>query len=116
MTCVNIFADDLLAEPITVSGGEAAVPEAPGLGVTVDEDALDRLRMSPPYRVEYPRRLLTVCWPGGRVRHYPDDRRLWADGLAGNLPPQEPGATLTVREDDGTPEWTARYRRASRAG
>ena len=34
---------DVVAEPLTISGGAATVPDAPGLGVTLDEDALARL-------------------------------------------------------------------------
>lgn len=38
------FADDVLA-PLPVTGGAMAVPDAPGLGVTLDEAALQRLRV-----------------------------------------------------------------------
>ena len=34
---------DVVADPLTISDGSAAVPDTPGLGVTLDEDALARL-------------------------------------------------------------------------
>jgi glucarate dehydratase len=34
---------DVVANPLVISDGSAFVPDAPGLGVTLDEDALARL-------------------------------------------------------------------------
>jgi muconate cycloisomerase len=36
---------DLLATPLEISDGQATVPTAPGLGVALDEDAVDRYRV-----------------------------------------------------------------------
>ena len=91
------------------------MPEGPGLGVTVDEAALERHRMRPPYEIAYPRQLLSVVWPGGRVMHYADMQQCWADFRAGNQPAQERGATLVARPDDGSPAWAELYARAARA-
>ena len=38
------MSDDLLAEPLTISDGELAVPAGPGLGLRLDEDKLARYR------------------------------------------------------------------------
>ncbi|MFC8432457.1 mandelate racemase/muconate lactonizing enzyme family protein [Streptomyces sp. NPDC057253] len=38
------MSDDLLTEPLRISGGTLAVPTLPGLGVAVDEDKLGRYR------------------------------------------------------------------------
>ncbi|NGM67735.1 mandelate racemase/muconate lactonizing enzyme family protein [Natronolimnobius sp. AArcel1] len=40
----NPLRDDLLESPFDPSGGELAVPQEPGLGVSIDEDALERYR------------------------------------------------------------------------
>ena len=112
VNCLNIYSDDLLAEPLTIQGGYGRVPEGPGLGVQVDEAALDRLKMAPPYSLPDPRLLLSVVWPGGRVRHYASLRQVWDDGHAGNIPAQERGARMQVRADDGSAEWAALYARA----
>lgn len=75
VTCLNNYEDDLLVEPLTISGGYVQVPEGPGLGVTVDETALERYRVEgvaagTDYRIPRPPSILSVVWPGGRVMHY----------------------------------------------
>lgn len=37
-----MLEDDLIREPLDYAGGSVAVPEGPGLGVALDEDALER--------------------------------------------------------------------------
>jgi L-alanine-DL-glutamate epimerase-like enolase superfamily enzyme len=115
VTCLNIYSDDLLAEPLTIRGGLLRVPEGPGLGITVDEAALARYRMTPPYELPYPRHVMTVRWPGGRAVHYTSMAQCWADFQAGNQPAQARGARLTVWPDDGTPEFAELYVRATAA-
>lgn len=115
VNCLNNYSDDLLVSPIEISGGFARVPDAPGLGVEVDEGALSRLRMDPPYEFPKPRLLLSVAWPGGRVVHYASLRQCWDDCWAGNQPVQERGVTMLVREDDSSPEWVDLYRRTEAA-
>ncbi len=116
VNCVNNYADDLLTTPLTVTGGYARVPEGPGLGIEIDEGALARYRMEPPFEFPKPRLLQSVVWPGGRVMHYANMRpQMWADFLAGNQPAQERGVTLEVRSDDGSKEWADLYARAEQA-
>lgn len=112
VNCLNNYADDLLAEPLTIQGGYVRVPDAPGLGVTVDEEALVRYRMDPPYELPKPRLLLSVVWPGGRVVHYASLRQCWDDCWVGNQPVQERGVTMEVHPDDGSKEWADLYARA----
>jgi L-alanine-DL-glutamate epimerase-like enolase superfamily enzyme len=114
VNCLNIYADDLLTEPLAIVGGRVRVPDDPGLGVEVDETALVHFGMEPPYTLPKPRLLLSVTWPGGRVRHYADIGQCRADGLAGNIPAQERGARMRVRPDDGSKEWADLYARAER--
>jgi L-alanine-DL-glutamate epimerase-like enolase superfamily enzyme len=113
VNCLNNYADDLLAEPLAIQGGFVRVPDQPGLGVTIDEQALARYRMAPPYEHPPPRLLLSVVWPGGRVMHYANMRpQCWDDFWAGNQPPQERGVTMEVHPDDGSNEWAELYARA----
>jgi muconate cycloisomerase len=42
-----MLEDDLVVEPLDYSGGRVRVPEGPGLGVVLDEDALDRYAAGP---------------------------------------------------------------------
>ena len=139
ITALNHYADDLLAEPLTIRGGCVRVPEGPGLGVAVDEDALERYRADPPYRLPERRHVLTVSWPGGRRVHFAhmtrpspsasspyshlqygegsragSGRQCWEDFLAGNHPVQERGVRLDVWKEDGSAEWSRLYERAER--
>jgi L-alanine-DL-glutamate epimerase-like enolase superfamily enzyme len=114
VNCLNNYADDLIETPLTISGGFARVPEEPGLGVTIDEQALERFRMAPPYELPKPRLLLSVHWPGGRVVRYADIWQCWSDAWNGNIPAQERGVRMEVQADDGSPDWVALFERASR--
>ncbi|MBA3945599.1 MAG: mandelate racemase/muconate lactonizing enzyme family protein [Herpetosiphonaceae bacterium] len=116
VNCLNNYADDLLSTPLVIQGGYLQVPEAPGLGIEIDEQALMRYRMEPPYEHPQPRLLMSVVWPGGRVMHYTQMRpQCWDNFLLGNQPAQERGVTMEVRPDDGSPEWAELYARAQRA-
>jgi hypothetical protein len=113
VTCLNNYTDSLLADPLSIQGGYLGVPEGPGLGVTVNEEALSRYRMDPPYNIAKDRHILTVSWPGGRAVHFVDIwEQAWPHFMAGNDPAQEPGVLLNVWADDGSPEWLELYARA----
>ena len=105
ITCLNIFADDLLREPLTIQGGALRVPTGPGLGIIVDEEALERYRVEPSYIVAYPPQILSVVWSGGLAAHYADIEQCWADFMAGNQPMYESGVHLELRPNDNSREW-----------
>ncbi len=105
VTCLNNYEDDLLVEPLTIVGGHLRVPEAPGLGIEIDEAAIARYRMDPPYEVAYPEQILTVRWPGKRTVHYADMPQCWIDFLNGNAPAQERGAMMEIVPNDGSSDW-----------
>jgi L-alanine-DL-glutamate epimerase-like enolase superfamily enzyme len=110
ITCLNNYSDSLLTEPLTIRGGYLQVPDGPGLGVTVDESALERYRMEPPYKLPDPRHILSVKWPGGRVVHFANIwDHAWPHFMAGNDPAQEPGVQIEIWDDDGSPEWAELY-------
>ncbi|MBX3012807.1 MAG: hypothetical protein KF832_14925 [Caldilineaceae bacterium] len=115
VNCLNNYADDLIVHPIQVSEGYAHVPDAPGLGIEVDEAALMKYKMEPPYEIPRPKLLLSVAWPGNRVRHYASMPQCWTDAFAGNIPVQDREARMHVRRDDGSPEWTELHTRATAA-
>ena len=115
VNCLNNYADDLIVKPIEIHEGYAHVPEAPGLGIEVDEKALVKYKMEPPYEIPRPKLLLSVAWPGNRVRHYGNIQQCWTDAFAGNIPAQDRGVRMHVRKDDGTPDWAEKYARASGA-
>jgi L-alanine-DL-glutamate epimerase-like enolase superfamily enzyme len=111
VNCMNNYADDVLAEPLEIKGGFVRVPEKPGLGIAIDEGALSRYRMTPPYEIPRPKLLLSVVWPGGRVMHYRDMKQAWADFWAGNQPVQERGVTMESRPVEGSGDLAKLYER-----
>lgn len=46
ISVTNVLADDCMKEPFEVRGGQYRLPEQPGLGVSLDEDAVDKYRMA----------------------------------------------------------------------
>ncbi|MGI5237896.1 mandelate racemase/muconate lactonizing enzyme family protein [Dactylosporangium sp. CA-139066] len=115
VTAMNTWSEYLLRSPIEIRHGYARVPDGPGLGVRVDEEAVHRLSVPGAAPIRYPRRILTISWPGGRRRSYAGAEQMWTDCRAGNVPAQQPGADLEVRDDDGSSDFADLYRRCALA-
>ena len=127
VTCLHIWLDDLIEAPIAIAGGYATVPAGPGLGVTLDRAAMERLRLPDPSRpLSRPRRLYTISWPAGRVTTsgappVPAGRAtiggfeadLFREFNHGNLPRFQSGMTLVQRDDDGTAAFDETFQAAS---
>jgi muconate cycloisomerase len=45
-TCSHLMTDDLIESPLVIEKGDILVPHGPGLGVTVDHDAVERYRVA----------------------------------------------------------------------
>ena len=108
ITCVNIYTHSLL-RAFNVEGGCIAVPQEPGLGVDVDWDEIEDLRVEPDLRKPVPRQIHTILWPDGRRSHYPDGRYR-SEFLAGKLLGFLPGISLECRLDDGSETFDREYR------
>jgi L-alanine-DL-glutamate epimerase-like enolase superfamily enzyme len=127
VTCMHIWQDDLIEQPIKISGGYAEVPAGPGLGVNLDEGAVERLRLPDPNVLPTrPRRLYALSWPeaqtaGGRGQTVPAgsasvagfEGDLFREYNHGNLPRFGAGITLTQHSDDGSPAFDGAFRAAS---
>ena len=110
ITCINLYSHHLLKEPIEVVDGCHKVPDAPGLGVEVDEDAVEKYRvpdekldadglfMHPP-----PRIIKTAVYPDGSCIHMEGDRLSYFK--RGNAEAQVEGTRLEMWYDDGSTEW-----------
>ena len=103
VTASHSYEDDLIVEPHTVQRGLMKVPEGPGLGVELDEDAVERYKNTPV--PEWSRFFSVVSLPGG-VKHYYRNLQQ-AEGLMkqGVDEAYAPGVRLDEWEDDGSEEF-----------
>ncbi len=117
ITCINLYSDHLLTNPVQVKDGCHAVPDEPGLGVEVNEAAIEKYRV-PSEKIDddgytihpHPRLIKTAVYPDGSCIH------MVGDGLsyfnAGNGDAYVEGARLELTYDDGTKEWAELYEKA----
>ncbi len=120
ISCVNLYTEQLLQTPIEVIGGYQSVPQGPGLGVAIDEAAVERLRVPEStlkalpaaqlYAPPRPRIINTLVFPDGTRVHMgamgPHDYDAasgpgWSDGMYVEPP----------WRDDGTKEWARLWAR-----
>ncbi len=106
ITCMNMYVDQLISDPINVSGGYVSLPPGPGLGIEFNEKALK-------FRVD------SIVKPNRKALYYlnrANGNKIWFEGeygsggywnqnLAGNLPVCEHGVRLEMWEDDGSKDW-----------
>ena len=94
---------ELITEPHTMQGGYMKVPEGPGLGVELDEDAIKNYSNTAP--PEYPKHISVVTLPTG-IKHYYKDRghaeHMFKSGVGDAF---VPGIRLNEWDDDGTDEF-----------
>ena len=118
ITAHELWEHDLLMARLDVQNGYLAIPDAPGLGVEIDEKALatyqvDEDQPTPKTRYRRQKRILEGSWPGaGRKRRrwaFTDETRCQAFFYTGNLPGFERGVKLRVVEDDGSDAFSRRH-------
>ena len=113
VNCHELYEHNLLTKRIEILGGHARVPEEPGLGVEVDENALEK------YRVEkadftLPRHLIKVRRACGVTLYFVNHlRQQWAFYAQANQPVTEWGNRTELIADDGSAEFDKLYARAS---
>ena len=112
VTCHELYEHSLLTERIEVAGGHARVPEEAGLGVQIDEKALER------YQVEkadhsLPRRLIRVRRPTGVNVYLTSPTQNWEFFWSGNQPVDDWGSRTELVDDDGSREFAELFDRAS---
>ncbi len=118
VTCHELYSHNLLTERIDVQGGYARVPDAPGLGVELDEAAIAK------YRVEQadlsiPKRLIKYSRPCGvnvyfsniLGYHSQQTSQIWNYFAQGNQPAFEQGVNTELLDDDGSPGFADLYER-----
>ena len=111
ITCSELWEHDLLSQRLPVIDGYIDVSDSPGLGVEVDEEAINRYRVDPSaptptqqYREQ--KRILRINWPGNagsrRIWDFTDESNYQPAFYKGSIPGFERGVNLEVIEDDGS--------------
>jgi len=111
VTCMDMFAHQLVRDPFTVQAGCCRVPDSPGLGVVVDEKALQDYSATSSAK-ENLRAVYAVVRANGEHTYYARARQYLEDFLNGTGPVFERGMHLEVLPDDGTATWEDLYGRA----
>ena len=112
ITCHELYEHSLLVERMPVVDGHARVPEEPGLGIELDQDALERYRVDEADH-SLPPRLIEVTRPGGTRIYFAHSSQKWTYYQGGNRPVDDWGSTTQLLDDDGTEDFTDLLRRAS---
>lgn len=109
VSCMNLYEHALLKTPLAVRGGHVRIPDGPGLGVEIDWDAVERLRIEPkPKPYPHADLLIRVTWPSGEVDEYAHGLQYWDDFMNGRRPVFAPGVAMEIVPDDGSAEWKKR--------
>ncbi len=100
VTASHAYEDDLIAQPLYVQRGFMRVPEGPGLGIELDEEAVERYQAT--QAVQWPRHVSVVELPGG-VQHYYQNLQQAEDLMKQGVDESfAPGVRLREWEDDGS--------------
>lgn len=117
ITCINLYSEHLLTQPVQVADGCHKISDAPGLGVEVDEDAIERCRVpdaeldTDGYTIHpAPRIIKTAVYPDGSCIHMAGDGLSYFN--AGNGEAQVEGARLELTFDDDSDEWADLFEKA----
>ena len=103
VTASHTYEDDLIREPHPMQRGFMKVPQGPGLGVELDEDAVERYTQTP--EPEWPRHISVVTLPGGLKHYYRNLQQAEALMKQGVDEAFAPGIRLDEWEDDGSNEF-----------
>jgi hypothetical protein len=103
VTASHTYEDDLIREPHQMQRGFMKVPQGPGLGVELDEDAVERYAETP--EPEWPRHISVVTLPGGIKHYYRNLQQAEALMKQGVDEAFAPGIRLDEWEDDGSDEF-----------
>ena len=113
ISCINMYSHHLLTEPVQVINGHQRVPDKPGLGVEVDEAAVEQYRVPQEVLDEHARQGQLYIHPKPRLINtivYPDGTCIYMDYP--NVPgTYVEGVRTEIWEDDGSQEWQSLYKR-----
>ena len=106
------YEEDYTTERIPVIEGSSPVPEGPGLGYEVDEDALARIAANKP--IEPPKHVGVLNMPGGHTFYGPS--YVSPTRVTGREEGTIRGIRSKIWEDDGSADFARTYERVQREG
>ena len=113
VNCHQLYERDCIKTELPVSNGLATVPTGPGLGIELDEEAVELFRCEPkakPY--PHPDLLIAIRWPSGTSTFYAHTAQFWEDWHAGRLPFFPRGVNLEQIANNGSSDWADLRKRA----
>ena len=111
-----MFVSDMVRPVIKLANGSAVIPEGPGLGYELDEDALAKYRIERIPERPRPNRLYAICWPSGATSYYRNADEFRADFTTGKLPVFPRGVYREEGKSDGGKEWKDMNAKAQSGG
>lgn len=118
VNCHQLYAANLLTQPIVVQKGRADVPDVPGLGYDLDRDVMEKYRVDKPKKRPDPPRLIMTTWPDGRRMYYGSGDAVGRvnfvlhTAIDGEIPYYERGVDTKLVPNDGSDEWQRLYLKA----
>ena len=116
VNCHQLYAHQLLKDPITVKNGVVEIPQRSGLGYELDWGAIERYRIDKPKKRPDPRRIVEVIWRDGKrmyLNHLGGVNFVLTPAMKpGNMPFYERGVTSRLLTDDGSSQFHDLYERS----
>ena len=120
ISCINLYSHHLLERRIEIEAGYQKVPDGPGLGVEVDETAVEQYRVSQEvldecaekgelHKHPRPRLINTVVYPDNTCLHMAELNLGFF--IEGGGPAYTEGVRVEGWFDDGSKEWAEWYER-----
>jgi L-alanine-DL-glutamate epimerase-like enolase superfamily enzyme len=112
----HMFVSDLVKPGIVVENGTAQIPNTPGLGYDLDEDAVAKYRIQEFPKRPQPNKLYAIRWPSGAASYYRNADEFRSDFMAGKLPVFPRGVYMEEVPDNGSKDWKDMNARAQNGG
>ena len=110
ITCMNIWDENLLVNPIELRGGFYQVPSLPGLGIEIDEKVINDCRVEHTW-VDTPRHVYRYARANGEVTYYGCNKQELHNIYPRDaMPICEKGSECLPVEDDGSEQFDSLYK------
>jgi galactonate dehydratase len=118
VNCHQLYTRHMVEPAISVFNGTAKVPDGPGLGVELDQEAVEQFRLPemPAKPYPHPELLIAIRFGSGATSYYAHCQQYWDDFSNGHLPVFQAGTFTEVVPNDGSDGWRDLQARAAGSG